>query len=57
MLQLTILYSVFAGVVLTIDLAEVILSLHNLAFLLAAAGVGILLGAEFWGIGAKDFTP
>ncbi len=51
MLQLTILYSVFAALtVLTIDLAaEIGLKSTQFGFLLAAAGVGMVLGAAILG--------
>lgn len=57
MLQLTILYSVFAALtVLTIDLAaEIGLKSTQFGFLLAAAGVGMVFGAAILGHGGDRF--
>ncbi len=57
MLQLTILYSVFAALtVLTIDLAaEIGLKSTQFGFILAAAGVGMVLGAGILGHWGERF--
>jgi predicted MFS family arabinose efflux permease len=57
MVQITILYSVFAALtVLTIDLAtEIGLKSTQFGFLLAAAGVGMVFGAAILGHGGDRF--
>lgn len=57
MLQITILYSVFAALtVLTIDLAaEIGLKSTQFGFILAAAGIGMVFGAAILGHGGDRF--